>query len=113
MLEGEAQRVNDSAPSGVTSRLDHENRATASLKASANPTAQIRSTLSKKSSASVLRTVPDKSDSVVQDLSDSPYLVRGGERIARGIDAEQQNVSFQRFDHLFEFDTHRSPCKNP
>jgi predicted nuclease of restriction endonuclease-like (RecB) superfamily len=63
--QGEAQR---SAPYDEAARLDHKNQATASLKSSANPTAQIRSTLSNKSSASVLRTAPDKSDSVVQNL---------------------------------------------
>ena len=63
--------MNNSATSDKTARLDHEKRATASRKSSANPTAQILSTLSNKSSASVLRTAPDKSDSEVQDLSDA------------------------------------------
>lgn len=58
-----------STPSSEAAHLDHKNRATLSLKSSNCPKEQIRSTLSNKSSASILLTAPDKSDSVVQNLS--------------------------------------------
>lgn len=51
--QGEEQRVIRSRPSGDAAHLDRKNRARASGKSSANPNAQILSTLSKKSLGSV------------------------------------------------------------